>query len=180
MFRFVAGDRGIRHQRAIRSLHQEPMFRVRTRDHHLPCRPGPQRPVAHAKAPPMPEDVDAIVIVEDDDSSRRAYERVLKAAGFQAKVFDSAETLLEGGAAADAACLVFDVRLPGLSGFELRRELVRTGSTRAPVIFITAHDEPAVRAQAQAFGAVAYLPKPFAGRALVDAVTRALAEREIP
>ena len=127
----------------------------------------------------MPEDSGAIVIVEDDDGSRRAYERVLNAAGFRAQAFASAETLLDGDAAGHAACLVLDIRLPGLSGFELRRELVRTGTAQAPVIFITAHDEPAARAQAEAFGAAAYLPKPFAGRALVEAVARALARKAI-
>ncbi len=116
----------------------------------------------------------AIVVVDDDDGLRQALGRVLDAAGFQAETFASAETLLESDAAARAACLVFDIHLPGLSGFELRRELVRTGAAQPPVIFITGHDEPAAREQAEALGAAAYLPKPFAGRALVDAVARAV------
>jgi DNA-binding response OmpR family regulator len=63
--------------------------------------------------------------------------------------------------------------LPGLSGFELRRQLVDAGAT-PPVIFITAHDEPGTRAQAEQAGAVAYLVKPFPGRGLLAAVTRAV------
>jgi DNA-binding response OmpR family regulator len=69
---------------------------------------------------------------------------------------------------------VLDIHLPGLSGFELRRELARSGVRQPPVIFVTGHDEPAAREQAEALGAAAYLPKPFAGRALVAAVTLAV------
>lgn len=122
----------------------------------------------------MPGNAGAIVVVEDDDSSRQAYERVLCAAGFRAEAFASAETLLESGAVSRAACLVLDIHLPGLSGFELRRELARAGRVQPPVIFITGHDHAAARAQAEALGAAAYLTKPFAGRALVAAVARAV------
>jgi FixJ family two-component response regulator len=122
----------------------------------------------------MPAKTGAIVVVDDDDGLRLAFERVLNAAGFRAQTFASAESLLESDAADWATCLVLDVHLPGLSGFELRRELVRSGSPQPPVIFITGHDEPAAREQAEALGASAYLPKPFAGRALVDAVARAV------
>ena len=114
-----------------------------------------------------------IVVVDDDDGARQAFERVLNAAGFRTLAFPSAETLLQSNAAAGAACLVFDIHLPGLSGFELRRELARRGA-QPPVIFVTGHDEPAARDQAEALGASAYLPKPFAGRALVAAVTLAV------
>lgn len=122
----------------------------------------------------------AIVVVEDDDGGRRALERVLNAAGFRAVTFDSAESLLQCDAADGAACLVFDIHLPGRSGFELRRELVRTGSGQPPVIFITGHDDRSARDQAAALGAAAFLPKPFAGRTLVDAVARAVGEAGTP
>ena len=117
-----------------------------------------------------------IVVVEDDDGVRRAFERVLNAAGFRAVTFASAETLLQCDAADGAACLVLDVHLPGRSGFELRRELIRTGSGQPPVIFMTGHDDPSAREQAAALGAAAYLPKPFAGRTLVEAIARAVGE----
>lgn len=123
----------------------------------------------------MPDqETGAIVVVEDDDGMRRAFERVLSAAGFNAVTFASAETLLHCHAADGAACIVLDIHLPGLSGFELRRELVRTSSGHPPVIFITGHDDRSAREQAAALGAAAFLPKPFAGRVLVEAVTRAL------
>jgi FixJ family two-component response regulator len=124
----------------------------------------------------MPEAMGAIVVVEDDEGSRQAFARVLNAAGFRAETFASAENLLESDAADRATCLVLDIHLPGRSGFELRRELVRSGVRQAPVIFITGHDDPAAREQAEALGAAAYLPKPFAGHALVAAVARAVGE----
>ena len=115
-----------------------------------------------------------IVVVDDDPSMRLALQRLLSAAGFTATTFASAETLLQAdGAAANVHCLILDVHLPGLSGFELRRRLVESGAT-SPVIFITAHDEPATRAQAEQAGAIAYLIKPFPGRGLLTAVTQAV------
>jgi CheY-like chemotaxis protein len=102
----------------------------------------------------MPDqETGAIVVVEDDDGMRRAFERVLSAAGFHAVTFASAETLLHCHAADSAACIVLDIHLPGLSGFELRRELVRTSSGHPPVIFITGHDDRSAREQAAALGA---------------------------
>jgi FixJ family two-component response regulator len=117
---------------------------------------------------------DEIVVVEDDDAMRQALERFLRSAGFETVTFPSAEALLQAGNARTAACLVLDVHLPGISGFELRRRLTRSGAG-APVIFITAYDESATREQAQELGAVAYLAKPFPGRRLMDAITQALA-----
>lgn len=110
--------------------------------------------------------------MEDDAGMRHAMERLLQAAGYRTAAFESAETLLETWAGARTACLVLDVHLPGLSGFELLARLAEAGAER-PVIFVTAHDEPATRAAAERAGALAYLPKPFAGRKLLDAVARA-------
>jgi FixJ family two-component response regulator len=113
----------------------------------------------------MPDqETGAIVVVEDDDGMRRAFERVLSAAGFHAVTFASAETLLHCHAADGAACIVLDIHLPGLSGFELRRELVRTSS--APPSSSSPADDRSARAGA-APGAAAFLPKLFAGRVLV-------------
>ena len=81
-------------------------------------------------------------------------------------------TNLENGAAT-ADGLVLDIHLPGMSGFELYRRLA--ADRALPVIFITARDEPAVREEAMELGGVgSYLPKPFSGRDLLDALTRAL------
>jgi FixJ family two-component response regulator len=103
----------------------------------------------------------------------QAIERILRAGGFASLTFASAEVALESGAAITASCLVLDIHLPGMSGFDLYRRLAVVGE-EAPVIFITAHDEPAVREEAERMGASGYLPKPFSGRALLAAVTQAM------
>jgi len=100
-------------------------------------------------------------------------ERLLNAAGFHAVTFSSAEALLVSGAAAEADCLVLDVHLPGLSGFELCHRLAQ-GGQRQPVIFVTAFDDPASQAQAHEAGALAYFTKPFPGQKLLGAIARAL------
>jgi FixJ family two-component response regulator len=109
--------------------------------------------------------------VEDDADMNRAMESVLNAAGFEAAMFSTAEALLEAGMPDEAACLLLDVHLPGMTGFELYDRLASASPPR-PVIFMTAHDEPAARAQAEKARAVAYLTKPFAGKDLIELVDR--------
>ena len=121
----------------------------------------------------MPEQKQTVLVVEDDASMSEAIERLLHAAGFQAVTFPSAEALLHAGAPAAAGCLVADIRLPGLSGFDLYWRLAESGR-KLPVIFITARDSPSTRRQADETSAVAYLLKPFSGRQLINAVSRAL------
>ena len=121
----------------------------------------------------MPDQHQAIVVVEDDAGMRKAIERLLRAAGFHVVLFPSAEALLETDAANSAGCLVLDIQLPGLSGFELRRRLLASGHN-APVIFITAHDEASARDEAQRLDCIAYFRKPFEGSALLEAIRRAL------
>jgi FixJ family two-component response regulator len=111
--------------------------------------------------------------VEDDASISQAFERILHAGGFEVVAFASAEAALEAGALATAACLVLDIRLPGMCGLELLRHLVRGGSN-VPVIIVTAHDEPAIRKEAEDLGVKSFLVKPFPGLLLLDAVARAL------
>jgi FixJ family two-component response regulator len=112
-----------------------------------------------------------ILVVEDDEGMRRAIDRLLRVEGFETALFDSAEALLAAGVALNARCLVVDIQLPGLSGFDLQRHLVSAGIA-LPVIYITAHDTPRVRQRALASGR-GYLVKPFSSEALVNAVTRA-------
>lgn len=117
-----------------------------------------------------------VVLVEDDRGMRLAIERMLRGSGYQVDAYESAEALLdllEGAAIWDSSrCLVCDVRLPGVSGFELHRRLADQGRT-PPWIFITAHDDPAVRNQAER-ACAAYLLKPFEGKALVALVANAV------
>jgi FixJ family two-component response regulator len=114
-----------------------------------------------------------VVVVEDDATVRSALARLLEIAGFEVEAFGSAEDCLASGVVASAHCLVCDVHLPGDSGLELCRRLMQAGS-KAPVIFITGHDSPTARAEAEHLGAAAYLPKPFEGRALLDAIRSAI------
>jgi FixJ family two-component response regulator len=121
----------------------------------------------------VPGETQTIVVVEDDASMSRALEVILQAGGYEVVTFASAEAALEADAAATADCLVLDIFLPGISGFELYGQLVQCGSA-APVIFVTAHEEPALREAAERLGASSFLRKPFPGRMLLDAVARAL------
>lgn len=114
-----------------------------------------------------------VVVVEDDDGMRKALDRLLRAAGYQPLLFSSAEAFLGTATAHLAACLVLDIRLPGLSGLELHRRLAASGRV-PPVIFITAQDDDAAREEARQLECLAYFRKPFEGVALLDAIRQAL------
>ncbi len=111
-----------------------------------------------------------IFVVDDDRSMCQATQRLLSAAGFQTRTFCSAEALLESGSVGEAACLVLDINLPGLSGFELATRLGGNGAREVPVVFVTAYDQPSYAAQAQKLHALAYLAKPFVGGELLAAI----------
>lgn len=115
-----------------------------------------------------------IIIVEDDCSVNLAVCRLLEAAGFGVRSFTSGGALLADKEACNADCLVLDVHLPDMNGFELQHRLAAAGSS-VPVVVITAHDDPMHRHAARDIGAFAYLTKPFASLSLVDAVSRAVA-----
>jgi FixJ family two-component response regulator len=110
-----------------------------------------------------------IAIVDDDRSIRRALERLLKSVGLTAKSFDSAEEYLDESDRNGICCIILDISLPGMSGFELHRRLAAE-SSRMPVVFISAHDEPEVENKAAQAGAIALLRKPFQDGALLNAV----------
>src|SRR5689334_12501815 len=110
-----------------------------------------------------------VLVVEDDASMRRAIGRLLTAAGYDQAEFPSAEELLASQAAASALCVVSDIHLPGMSGFDLV-EALRRQHQRMPAVLVTAFDTPALRAAAQRMPATAYLPKPFEGEAIIGAI----------
>jgi two-component system response regulator FixJ len=114
-----------------------------------------------------------VLIVEDDDSMRQAIERLLNVANFATAAYRSAEELLAAGPVDGNACLVSDLKLPGMSGIELVAALKARGWSR-PTILITAHDSPGVRKQALQSGVSAFLPKPFLGNDLVMTVKTAV------
>jgi FixJ family two-component response regulator len=112
-----------------------------------------------------------IVVVDDDIGMSRALERLLGAAGFDARVFDSAEALGASGCARRADCLVLDLHLPGVGGAEYYASLPRP---RPPAVLITAHDGPAAQRNADRIGAQGCLVKPFDGTAFLDMIRSAL------
>ena len=114
-----------------------------------------------------------IAIVDDDESVRSALQGLMKVAGFPALAFASAEEFLQSGTRQQAACLIADIRLPGMSGLELQSRL-NADHHHIPIIFITAHGEEKMRMQALRSGAVEFLIKPFDDEALLDSVQAAL------
>lgn len=116
-----------------------------------------------------------IAIVDDDPWVRKSLERLIKAEGFRARTFASAEEFMEAGDHHETACLILDLRLPGMSGLELQHRLV-IEQDRIPIVFVSAHDEPETRDNAMQAGAIAFLSKPFNDDALVDAVRSVVKE----
>jgi FixJ family two-component response regulator len=114
-----------------------------------------------------------ICIVDDDESLLRALRRLLGASGFDVATFVSAEEFLLSTRRDEAACLVLDLHLGGLSGFELHERLVAAG-TRIPVVMITARDDAPTRERARRAGVVDYLRKPFDEASLIGAINRAI------
>jgi FixJ family two-component response regulator len=114
-----------------------------------------------------------IAIVDDDRWIRKSLERLLKSAGLWSEGFTSAEDYLACGNHDGIACIIVDIGLPGMSGFQLERRLAAEPN-RMPVVFVSASDEPEIRYQAAQSGAVAFLGKPFDDSALLNAVHAAL------
>jgi len=114
-----------------------------------------------------------IAIVDDDQSVREATTSLLKANGYRAEVFDSAESFLAARSLAETKCLILDVHMPGMSGLELQQRLA-VENRRIPIIFISAHDNQNFRRQAARSGAIDFLPKPFSEAALLRAIRSAL------
>ena len=121
----------------------------------------------------MEEDKIHVAVVDDDDSFGRAISRLLRAAGFEPVGYSSAEAFLEDTTHAPPDCLLLDIHLGGASGLELRRHLTASGSA-IPVIFVSGHDEPKIREEAQQAGCSAYLRKPVSGHLLIEAITKAV------
>src|SRR5580704_16408781 len=119
-------------------------------------------------------DPNPIVIVIDDDAAfRRSTERLILSVGYKVQTFAAAGEFLRNPRPEAPACLLLDVRLPGLSGLDLQRELVTAG-IQIPIIFITGHGDIEMSVQAMKAGAVEFLTKPFREQVLLDAVQRAI------
>jgi FixJ family two-component response regulator len=116
-----------------------------------------------------------IAVVDDDELVRGALQRLLKASGLGAVSFGSVEDLLKSGQLPDIACLIVDIRMPGMSGLELQAKL-KAERCRIPIIFITAHGDAKMRTQAMRDGAAKFLAKPFDNTVLLEAVHAALVD----
>jgi FixJ family two-component response regulator len=114
-----------------------------------------------------------IAIVDDDDSIRSALQGLMKEADLPSVAFASAEEFLQSGEQRQTACLIADIRMPGMSGLELQARL-SSERQRIPIIFITAHGDEDIRLQALRAGAVEFLAKPFDDEVLLDSVRAAL------
>jgi FixJ family two-component response regulator len=114
-----------------------------------------------------------VFVVDDDASVRAALDSLFRSVGLVVRSFGSAQEFLTEPPADGAACLVLDVRLPGMSGLDLQRQLAER-DTALPVIIITGHGDIPMTVRAMRAGAVEFLPKPFRDQDLVDAVQQAL------
>jgi FixJ family two-component response regulator len=117
--------------------------------------------------------VPLMAIVDDDDALRNSLDNLLRSVGFRVQGFASAEAFLQAQHAPETACLILDVRLPGMNGLELQRQLV-AAHWAMPIIFVTAYADDDVRARALAAGAVAFLYKPCREEDLLHAIEAAL------
>ena len=124
-----------------------------------------------------------VSVVEDDESVRTALRRLLRSFGLTVETFATSEEFLARPQVESPACLILDVRLPGMSGLELQEHL-GSARQRIPIVFITAHEDQQARHEALAAGAVDFLIKPFDEQVLLNAVSQALGrgndERAIP
>ena len=114
-----------------------------------------------------------VAILDDDDSVRSALQGLLKAVELPAQAFATAEEFLQSGQQHQIACLIADIRMPGMSGLELQAKL-KAERCRIPIIFITAHGDAKMRMQALRAGAVEFLEKPFDDQVLLESVRAAL------
>ena len=115
-----------------------------------------------------------VAVVDNDPAMLKALNRLLSAYGHHVETFTSAEAFLNSSSARDAACLVLDIHLDGMSGLELQRMLSDAGSS-IPVIFMTGFDTPASKEEALQAGCIEYLRKPFESSALINAIRKAAA-----
>jgi FixJ family two-component response regulator len=121
----------------------------------------------------MKEEARTVFVVDDDPGVRKSLSDLISSIGLKTRTFGSAREFLQEKRPESPACLVLDVRLPGLGGLDLQRELAKT-ETPLPIIFITGHGDVPMTVRAMRGGAVDFLTKPFRDQDLVDAVQQAL------
>lgn len=121
----------------------------------------------------MTQDRPTVFVVDDDDLVRSAIQGMLSSVGLRSETFGTPQEFLKSKRVDAPSCLVLDVRLPGISGLDLQRELTQAG-IRIPIIFITGHGDIPMSVKAMKSGAVEFLTKPFRNQDLLDAIHQAL------
>jgi len=119
---------------------------------------------------------EAISIVDDDASVCRGLAALVRSLGYPARTFGSGQEFLDSDALAHTACLISDVRMPGMNGIELQARLAAEGH-RIPIIFIAANPDPGVMRQALSAGAIAFHTKPFDEEHFISSIERALSDK---
>src|SRR5207249_6790464 len=138
-------------------------------DEFGPWRDVPVCPAGDA----MTSDAPVVFVVDDDSSVRDSLRRLITSVGFLVEVFPSAQAFMRARRPDAPGCLVLDVRLPGLSGLDLQRELAETDAA-LPIVFLTGHGDIPMSVQAMKAGAVEFLTKPFRQQDLLDAIRSAI------
>jgi FixJ family two-component response regulator len=126
----------------------------------------------------MAEAESIVFIIDDDPLYRASAERLVRSVGFSVQGFESARDFLSSRRPNVPSCLVLDVRLPGLSGLDLQRELAEAG-VHIPIIFVTGHGDIPMSVQAMKAGAVEFLTKPFRDQDFLDGIRHAIARDRI-
>jgi FixJ family two-component response regulator len=123
---------------------------------------------------PVPSVRKVVAVVDDEESVRKALSRLMGTAGYEVRTFESGDAFLARAEQGPPDCLVLDLHMPGVNGFEVQARLARTDPAM-PVVVITGHDIPEAGERVLAAGASAYLRKPVDGQVLLDAVASAIA-----
>ncbi|MCJ7642757.1 MAG: response regulator [Desulfobacterales bacterium] len=122
----------------------------------------------------MDKNQSMIYVIDDDASVRKAFGRLLRSANLDAETFSSAEEFLSSPKQKENACIIIDIRMPGLTGFDLQQRLL-SEEMELPVIVISASDDVQTRERARELGAIAFFRKPIDDQALLDAIWWAIA-----
>ena len=121
----------------------------------------------------MPDQQKIVAVVDDDPEMRVSIATLLGALGYRAETYDSAETFLVCASNCKASCLVIDINLGDITGVELAHQLSADG-LKWPIIFMSGHDDAAIKSQASTLNPIAFLHKPFRANDLVDAIKKAI------
>ena len=114
-----------------------------------------------------------VSIVDDDEGSRLALSNFVRSLGFQVRLYESAEEFLTSGSVVDAACLISDICMPGMSGIDMYEQLLAHGYA-PPTIFVSAYPTPSLQARAASNGALVLLEKPYSGTIMMHWLSIAL------